>query len=281
MLLSACSKPIADFALKDVQKENQLPLLLQADNTSKNASSYIWKLNGREVSTSDHLNHQVYDSGRYVIELEAIEEGKSHIQQEEIIVYPSETCLLLMRTSHGDLIFELLEETPLHLHNMEKLIESKYYNGLLFHRIIDDFMIQAGDNKTRSSGRRYDDPEPIQHEIITDYPHYKGALAAARMPDDINPERASSGSQFYIVDGRSYDLERMQKVQKEKYFDYTEEQLLTYVDKGGAPQLDGEYTVFGYMKQGFDVLDKIARVSTDKYDRPIDEVKILEVKFLN
>lgn len=281
MLLSACSKPIADFTLKDAQKENQLPLLLQADNTSSNASSYIWKLNGREVSTSANLEHPVYDSGRYIIELEAIEDGKTHIQKKEIIVYPTESCLLLMRTSHGDLVFELLEDTPLHLRNMEQLIESKYYNGLLFHRVIDDFMIQGGDNKSRSSGRRYDEPKPIDHEIITDYPHYRGALAAARMPDAINPERASSGSQFYIVDGREYDLERMRKVQRDKYFDYTEEQLLTYVDKGGAPQLDGEYTVFGYMKQGFEVLDKIATVRTDKYDRPVDDVKILEVKFLN
>ncbi len=279
--MSACSKPIADFTLIDVQKENQLPLRLQANNTSSNASAYVWKVNGREISTDDNLDYQCYDSGRYVIELEAKEGDKYSTKKDEIVIEASETCLLLMRTTEGNMVFSLLEETPRHLHNMEKLIASKYYEGLLFHRIIDDFMIQGGDNKTRSSGRRHTEPETIDHEIKTEFPHYRGALAAARMPDDINPNKASSGSQFYIVDGRSYDIDKIRKAEKEKYFDYTDEQRQTYVSKGGAPQLDGEYTVFGYMVAGFEVLDKIAQVETDKYDRPIDDVKILEVKFLN
>lgn len=264
-----------------MQKENQLPLLLQADNTSSNASTYVWKVNGREVSSDEQLDYPIYDSGRYIIELVAQEGDKTHIKTNEIFVEPSENCLLLMRTTEGDMVFSLLEETPRHLHNMEALVESNYYTGLLFHRIIDDFMIQGGDNKTRSSGRRHKEPETLAHEIKTEFPHYRGALAAARMPDDINPEKASSGSQFYIVDGRSYDMDKIQKAQKEKYFDYTADQLEAYVEKGGAPQLDGEYTVFGYMVSGYKVLDRIAQVATDKYDRPNNDVKILEVKFLN
>lgn len=281
VILTSCSKPLADFTLLDTQKETLTPHLLKADNTSSNASTYVWKVNGKEISTSNDLEYPLYNSGRYIIELEAKEGDKSSTKTDEVIINAREACLLLMRTTEGDMIFSLLEETPLHLHNMEQLIEDKYYNGLLFHRIIDDFMIQGGDNKTRSSGRRFLEPETIDHEIKKEFPHYRGALAAARMPDDINPEKASSGSQFYIVDGRRYDMDKIKKAQKEKYFDYTTEQLEAYVDKGGAPQLDGEYTVFGYMVQGYDVLDKISRVETDKFDRPIDDIKIIEVKFLN
>jgi len=206
---------LADFTLMDAQRQNQAPVKLKTTNTSKNASSYIWKVNGEEVSTESELVQNLYESGRYVIELTAMEEGKSDTKRKEIIIKPSEQCLVLMKTSEGDMIFHLLEETPRHLRNMEKLIASKYYNGLLFHRVIDDFMIQGGDNNTRSSGRRHDEPETIDHEINMDFPHYRGALAAARMPDDVNPEKASSGSQFYVVDGRPLDRKKMEKFQKQ------------------------------------------------------------------
>lgn len=257
------------------------PATLKLRNTSSNADTYVWTVNGEVVSESKEYYPMLKESGRYRIALKASKNGETSEKQQEVFLKASDQCRVLMETSAGDMIFELLEETPMHLENFSKLIESGYYSGLLFHRVIDDFMIQGGDNKTRSGGKRYKEPPTVPEEIITDFPHYRGALAAARLPDDMNPEKASSGSQFYIVDGREYDLEKIQGVQEDKYFDYKEEHFTAYVNNGGAPQLDGEYTVFGYMVMGEEVLEKIASMPTDKYDRPLKDVKILNVRFLN
>ena len=254
---------------------------MQLRNTSSNAELYKWTVNGEVVSESKDHNPVLRESGRYQITLEASENDQTATKRHEVILDASLNCRVLIQTTAGDMIFELLEETPGHLANFSKLVESGYYKGLLFHRVINDFMVQGGDNKTRSGGKRYDEPAPIPAEINTDFPHYQGALAAARLPDDMNPEKASSGSQFYIVDGRSYDMKKIKDVQKEKYFDYKEEHFVTYVERGGAPQLDGEYTVFGYMLMGQEVLQKIAGTDTDKYDRPLREIKIIDVRFLN
>jgi len=250
-------------------------------NISTNADRYQWTVNGQVVSESKDYAPLLKESGRYEIVLSASNSDQTSTKTQEVILEASQNCRVLIETSEGEMIFELLEETIGHLANFSELVESGFYKGLLFHRVINDFMIQGGDNKTRSGGRRYDEPSPIPAEINTDFPHYRGALAAARLPDDMNPEKESSGSQFYIVDGRSYNLKKIQDVQKEKYFDYKEEHFATYVERGGAPQLDGEYTVFGYMLMGEEVLEKIAGTDTDKYDRPLNDIKILDVRFLN
>lgn len=280
-----CAHPIANFAIEDgdmgTSASKVLPYSLSYKNLSKNASKYFWKLNGEIISENENLDHTLLESGRYVIELTAVEGGKSASKSTTIRIEPTTTCRVLMQTTAGDMVFELSENTLGHLNNFEELIESNYYKGLLFHRVIDGFMIQGGDNKTRTGGRRYDEPAEIPHEIEKSTPHYRGALAAARMPDDINPEKKSSGSQFYIVDGKPYTNEQILKVQESKLKDYTPEELNQYVNKGGAAQLDGEYTVFGHMVSGFDVLDAIAASSTDKYDRPTDDIKIIDVRFLN
>ncbi len=258
-----------------------LPAHIVLENKSKNATDYNWKLDGEEISSSEDLDYYIKESGRYTLELSASKGSNSAQKTQEIFVNPSAECTVLMSTSEGDMIFVLSEETIGHLTNFVNLVETGFYKGLLFHRVIDGFMIQGGDNKTRSGGKRYDEPGPISHEIESSTPHFRGVLAAARMPDDINPDKNSSGSQFYIVDGRDYTEEKILKVQANKIADYAKEDIQTYVEKGGSPQLDGEYTVFGKMISGFEVLDKIASMPTDKYDKPLDEIKILDVRFLN
>ena len=176
---------------------------------------------------------------------------------------------------------ELSEETPIHLRNFTKLVEEGFYNGLIFHRVIDGFMIQGGDNKSRNSGKRLPEPPEIKNEISNDLIHVRGAVAAARMPDDMNPKKKSSGSQFYIVEGRALDMQKLKRIREEKLFEYKDEQIEQYLEYGGTPQLDGEYTVFGRLLIGYDVMEKISSVDTDKYDKPEKDVRILKARMLN
>lgn len=164
--------------------------------------------------------------------------------------------IVLISTSMGDIKVRLYDETPLHKDNFIKLVKEGYYDGLLFHRVIDNFMIQGGDpdSKNAATGVMLGKGGPdytIPAEISPDLKHKKGALAAARMGDNVNPQRASSGSQFYIVQN----------------------------DKG-TPHLDGAYTVFGETIEGLDVVDKIAKVATDRFNRPIEDVRIISMKIV-
>lgn len=280
MFFWQCAKPIAAF----VQKSDNnivVPAKVYFENTSENVTSYSWEIDGQAYSSDKHLEHTFYDSGKHSVVLIA-KEGNKEIRKESLIYVDAPSyCTVLIKTTMGDLVVELSESTPIHLKNFSELVESGFYNGIFFHRVIDDFMVQGGGNENRNSGKRHSDPSTIPHEISNDLLHYKGALAAARMPDDMNPEKASSGSQFYLVDGRSLDADRMEKIQAEKLFDYTDKQVGRYTEVGGAPQLDGEYTVFGYLISGFDVLDKIAKTETDKYDKPLEDILIIEARLLN
>lgn len=267
-----------------MQKTEQrlvVPAKVYFENNSENISSYSWEVDGQVVTSDKHLEHTFYDSGKHKVVLIAKEGNKVQRKESTVYVEAPSNCMALLKTSMGILVVELSEETPGHLQNFSELVESGFYNGIFFHRIIDDFMVQGGGNENRNSGKRFTDPVTIPQEISTDLPHYKGALAAARMPDDMNPEKASSGSQFYLVDGRKLTADRMKKIQEEKLFDYTEEQIEKYIAVGGAPQLDGEYTVFGQLISGFDVLDAMAKTDTDKYDKPLEDIVILEARMLN
>ena len=124
-------------------------------------------------------------------------------------------------------------------------------------------------------------PDVIQPEINNSLYHTRGALAAARMPDEINPGKNSSSTQFYIVDGRSVDEDKLKDTESSKLINYSDEQIESYLSNGGAPQLDGEYTVFGFLVDGFDVLEAISVVKTNERDKPLEEVVILEAKILN
>lgn len=194
--------------------------------------------------------------------------------------------LVEINTTVGRIVVALYNETPQHRDNFLKLVREHYYDSTLFHRVIPGFMAQGGDPDSRHADDRhplgqggpgYTIPAEIDKGLI----HKKGALAAARLGDDVNPAKASSGSQFYIVEGKSWtaaDLQRL--VDRKKTMDpagnygYTPEQVAEYTAVGGAPHLDGNYTVFGEVVEGLEVLDLIAALPCDAMDRPLTDVRI-------
>lgn len=253
----------------------------------------------------------------------------------------AEKGTVIITTEHGEIHLKLYDETPQHRDNFLKLAKEGFYDGLLFHRIIDGFMIQGGDPDSKDAG-----PEKVlgnggpgyelPAEIVPGKFHKRGALAAARLGDDMNPEKKSSGSQFYIVHGKTFSKEEMDQMKEQKgyqklqqlqrefisrpenswymqldfeglqkrnpdslkqvgealqkkfeaefptppTFEFTPEQLEAYTTVGGAPFLDGEYTVFGEVIKGMEVVDKIAKEAKDQADRPTKNisftVKIVE-----
>lgn len=246
------------------------------------------------------------------------------------VIIPEMTKVEL-KTSLGDIVVGLYKETPRHHDNFVKLVKEGYYNGVLFHRVINDFMIQTGDgnSKTAKPGQMLGTGDPgytVEAEFV--YPkffHKRGALAAARTADQVNPERRSSGSQFYIVTGKVYNEQQIMQMehqmnqmnlqsifqakaaanQKEimrlrmardtagtealrqrliaeteaeaakNPVKLTEEQRAAYTTVGGTPHLDNQYTVFGEVLEGMDVVAKIEGVATDRNDRPTEDIKII------
>jgi cyclophilin family peptidyl-prolyl cis-trans isomerase len=247
----------------------------------------------------------------------------------------TQTHKVKISTEYGDMIVVLYDETPKHRDNFLKLAKEGFYNGTIFHRVIKNFMVQGGDPQSKTAapttplgggGPGYTLPA----EINPKYCHKKGALAAARMGDNVNPKKESSGSQFYIVHGntctpemmkqmeerKAYSfkskitrdflndpkntayMERFKKLQEEKnqeaiqaFFKeieplvqkmmessqqpkYSPEQIKAYTEQGGTPHLDMEYTVFGELVEGFDVLDKIAAAEIGNMDRPAKDIKM-------
>lgn len=183
--------------------------------------------------------------------------------------------LVLIKTSKGDITAKLYNDTPQHRDNFIKLINQGWYNGSPFHRVINNFMIQGGGNANGKQDPGY----TIEAEILPHYIHKKGALAAARMGDNVNPERRSSGSQFYIVQGQKYDVNTLAMMSQRNQVNYTDEQKQAYSTLGGTPHLDGTYTVFGEVVSGFEVIDAIAAVQTGRGDRPVEEVT-MEIEIL-
>lgn len=241
-----------------------------------------------------------------------------------------------LETSLGNIVVELYNETPQHRDNFIKLVNEGYYDGVLFHRVIKDFMIQTGDGNSKTAGPETSlgDGDPgytIPAEFVyPKYFHKRGALAAARTGDQVNPERRSSGSQFYIVTGKIYSSEelkmmtqRMTEMKKQDIFrrlvnenrqkieelqknqdngglqtlqneliqqteaeaaqspaTMTDEQIDAYTSVGGTPHLDGQYTVFGEVVSGMDVVDKIQNTTTGRMDRPTVDIKIIKARVL-
>ncbi|HSW67957.1 MAG TPA: peptidylprolyl isomerase [Bacteroidales bacterium] len=178
--------------------------------------------------------------------------------------------VVVIHTDMGDITLKLYNETPLHRDNFLKLARQGYYNGSIFHRVIQNFMIQGGGGTTG-----LDDPGyTIPAEILPQFFHKRGALAAARKPDQVNPEKRSSGSQFYIVHGRTFAPEQLAIFGQRSGKTFTQEQIDTYATIGGAPHLDGDYTVFGEVISGIEVVDRIATVQTAPGDRPVKEIKM-------
>ena len=178
--------------------------------------------------------------------------------------------LIVIHTPHGDITAMLYNDTPQHRDNFIKLINEGWYEGSPFHRVIKNFMIQGGGNVNGKTDPGY----TIPAEFKTNHFHKKGALSAARMGDEFNPEKRSSGSQFYIVQGRRADDRTLNSMSAQSGFVYTEEQKQVYKTIGGTPHLDGAYTVFGEVIDGFEVIDKIAAVPTGKRDDPVTKISM-------
>jgi cyclophilin family peptidyl-prolyl cis-trans isomerase len=187
------------------------------------------------------------------------------------------SSLVELTTTKGIMKIELYKNTPEHRENFIKLIKEGYYEGLLFHRIVQGFMIQGGDPTSRgctpaarlgSGGPGYTMP----NEILDENVHLKGALAAARTSDDVNPRKESSGSQYYIVQGRPISKEQIDDYERQKDIIYTLDQRKYYQTIGGTPQLDKEYTVFGRVYEGLDIIDSIAAMKTRNDSRPKEDV---------
>lgn len=195
----------------------------------------------------------------------------------------SETKKIKVETEFGEMTFELYDSTPLHRDNFVKLANEGFYNNLLFHRVISGFMVQGGDpnSKDATPEMRLGSGGPgykVDAEIGA--PHFKGTLAAARQGGPSNPEKKSSGSQFYIVQGSKISDIQLNSFESSKNITYSDAQRAKYKDIGGTPALDMDYTVFGEILTGMEVIDKIATVKTAPGDRPIDDV-LMKVSVIN
>ena len=183
-----------------------------------------------------------------------------------------------IETPYGDMVVKLYDETPKHRDNFIKLVQEGFYNDLLFHRVIASFMIQGGDPESKNAPANKmlgagDVGYTIPAEFVQGLYHKKGALSAARQGDAVNPAKASSGCQFYVVQGQVYTPEMLAKFESYGY-KFTDEQKKLYSTVGGTPHLDGDYTVFGEVIEGLDVIDKIAAVQTNPSDRPLEDVRM-------
>ena len=181
--------------------------------------------------------------------------------------------VVVINTNMGTIKAKLYNDTPLHRDNFLKLVNEGWYNGSPFHRVINQFMIQGGQNKDG----RLDPGYTVPAEFKDNHFHKKGALAAARQPDQVNPKKASSGSQFYIVQGKVYDDRTLDMFEGRMGKVFSARQRQAYRTVGGTPHLDGEYTVFGEVIEGIEVVDKIAAVKTGRMDVPVTPVTILSV----
>ncbi|MDB4533563.1 peptidylprolyl isomerase [Vicingaceae bacterium] len=191
----------------------------------------------------------------------------------------SKQTKILLSTSHGDIKMVLYNETPKHRDNFIKLVKQEFFNGTLFHRVISNFMIQGGDPESKNAkpGQMLGNGGPgytVPAEFNTKFIHKKGALSAARLGNGINPKKESSGSQFYIVQGKKTSRQELETIGKRNGINYTEEQIKEYETNGGTAFLDMNYTVFGEVVEGFDVIDKIAAVKKARGDRPVEDIKM-------
>lgn len=186
--------------------------------------------------------------------------------------------IVAITTDLGTIKVQLFDNTPLHRDNFLKLVREGFYDSTLFHRVIANFMIQGGDPDSRNAapgqplgmgGPGYTVPAEINLEHI----HVRGALAAARQGDQVNPTKASSGSQFYLVLGMPVTDDMLNQVETYRNFKYTPEQRAAYLSQSGTPHLDREYTVFGQIIEGLDIIDKVAALPT-RADRPTQDVRM-------
>ncbi len=202
-------------------------------------------------------------------------------------VYPSYKTIKGFRivTNMGNIEIRLSNQTPKYRDNFIKLVSDHYYDSLLVHRVLKSFLIQTGAADTKYAkkddvvgwqGPGYTLPMNIQPGMF----HRRGAIAASKLPDDRNPKNRSDGSQFYIIAGRIFSNSELDDIEKEKGIKFTSKQREVYSTKGGAPYLDGDYTVFGEVTKGMNVVDRIAGVKTYSVDRPVNDIRIKTVEMI-
>lgn len=196
------------------------------------------------------------------------------------------------KTTMGDFRVRLFSDTPIHSQHFAQLVREGYYDGLLFHRVIRNFMIQAGDSTSRTAKPNQPLGEADRNYTLAPefrtplHYHHRGALAAARESDDVNPERRSSATQFYVVWGKRWTPNELANVREHVDSEtganglITDNMALDYYTRGGSPHLDGQYTVFGEVSTGLEIIDKIQKVNTDRNDRPRVDVRILSARIL-
>src|SRR5690606_15596741 len=180
-------------------------------------------------------------------------------------------------TNKGDLTIRLYDETEQYRKNFVDLVQQGFYDSLLFHRVIPDVIIQGGDPESRRAPQgKFLGRGNLDYTLPADfrYVHTYGAISGARLPDQVNPSRESSASQFFVVIGRPVTDEQLDQIEKEKGFTYTPEQRRLYKLVGGLPQFDKEYSVFGEVTEGMDVVKKISRLARDANDRPVEDVRM-------
>ncbi len=276
LLLSACSRPMSRFSFE--QKERQAPVVVQFSNQSEKADQYLWDFGDGKTSTETSPSHRYVHSGNYTVKLTAIKGKKTTTKSHQLFIKAPTECLVEIQTEFGNMLVLLFNSTPKHRDNFLKLAEQGFYDSLLFHRVIEGFMIQGGDPASKaadasavlgSGGPGY----TIDAEFSDTLVHVKGALAAARTSDSVNPEKRSSGSQFYIVQGRKVTSDMLDTFEAQKGKRYGRAQRDLYTEIGGTPFLDFEYTVFGRVIDGLDVIDKLAAVATNRSDRPEKNVQ--------
>ncbi|HLF64543.1 MAG TPA: peptidylprolyl isomerase [Saprospiraceae bacterium] len=283
ILLIGCAVPKVGFEAPSGQF--MAPASVQFRNTSQNADAYVWDFGDGHSSEESSPIHRYTRSGDYMVTLRATKGNAIKEHQKTITVTAPETCLIEIQTKFGNMTLKLSDETPLHRDNFIKLAEEGYYDGLLFHRVINGFMIQGGDPNSRNAapGQQLGAGGPsyqVPAEFVDDLIHIKGAIAAARTGDSVNPKKMSSGSQFYIVHGKPITEQELTMMESRKGIHYTSAQREVFLKHGGTPFLDRDYTVFGQVIEGLDVIDKIASVATDRGDRPTEDVtmKVIVIK---
>ena len=273
VLFTHCAIPKPAFNLPT--RTAQTLDYVEFDNDSENAVAYEWSFGDGATSTDANPTHRYYQSGNFTVSLAATnEKGKTKTITQNLIVTAPKECLIRIETPQGEMIARLSDATPKHQDNFVKLVEENFYDGLLFHRVISGFMLQGGDPDSRNAepNARLGSGGPgyqLDAEFVDSLAHVKGAIAAARTN---NPAKRSSGSQFYIASGKPVTEADLNRQEGSTGVRYPSEVREAYLKDGGVPFLDQNYTVFGQVIEGLDVIDKIAAVQTKSGDRPVEDV---------
>ena len=282
-LLASCAKPMANFTVTSPQTKALNNIYFK--NTSNGSTAYEWDFGDGTKSTELSPTHQYFAAGNYKVKLKATKGNIKSEKEMELKVDAPDHCTIEIETPLGKMTAVLYDQTPLHRDNFLKLIGQGFYDNLLFHRVINNFMVQGGDPNSRDAkpGQQLGNGGPgytIPAEFNPALAHTKGALAAARMSDAVNPSKSSSGSQFYIVHGRPVDENTLNRTESSKNFHYPKEVKDKYARMGGTPFLDMDYTVFGEVISGLDVLDALAATPTNPGDRPKQDMW-MKIKIIN